>query len=264
MRPRHSDADLVELAREGSAPAFASLLHRHRDVVARGALRAEHPQQVAEATVRSAIRQLHRGRAPAADVRAWMTTLVEGEVQRDPGRPDVERLLPTDWFDRTWVRAERTWPTGRRTPRPPRWASHVIGAVALAAGGSLATYMITTSEVTSDVISELVAEPVDDPDVLVVPGPTVDAPVEEAPELFGDVELGELPTYDLTGETGRRPANGPTIAPPASGEAERTDDTSAGGQDDAGVPATDDPADEPATDEPATDVPATDDGGGTR
>lgn len=240
MRPRHSDADLVELAREGSAPAFASLLHRHRDVVTRGALRAEHPEQVAEAAVRSAMRRLRRGRAPTTDVRAWMTSIVEGEVQRDPGRPGVERILPTDWFDRAWVRAERTWPSGRRTPRPPRWASTLVGAVALAASGSITAYLLITSEVTAEVISELVAEPVEDPDVLAVPGPAAEAPVEEAPELFGDVELGELPTYDLTGEPGRRPAPGPTVAPPAAGEGGRTDDTAADGQDDAEEPAADD------------------------
>ncbi|MGA0830780.1 MAG: hypothetical protein ACO3RG_05060 [Nitriliruptoraceae bacterium] len=37
---RHGDADLLGLARDGSAPALASLVHRHRDAVQRAALRA--------------------------------------------------------------------------------------------------------------------------------------------------------------------------------------------------------------------------------
>lgn len=235
MRPRHSDTDLIELAREGSAPAFASLLHRHRDVVARGALRAEHPQQVVESTLRAAIRELRRGRAPDPDVRVWMTRVVEDEVQRDPGRPGVERILPSDWFDRAWVAVERTWPSGRRAPRPPRWLTTALSAVVLAAGGSIATYLVVTSEVTSEVISEIIAEPVDDPDVLVVPGPVADAPAEDSPELFGDVELGELPTYDLTGEPDRRRTPGPTIAPPTAGGGTGTDDTSADGDEETGL-----------------------------
>jgi len=238
VRRRHSDADLLELAREGSAPAFASLLHRHRDVVARGALRAEHPEQVAESTLRRAIVHLRRGETSSTDVRAWMTRIVEQELQRDPGRPGVDRILPSDWFDRAWVKVERTWPSGRRTPRPPRWALQALGALALVVGGGSAAFLIVTSEVTSEVVSELIAEPVEDPDVLVVPGPVVDTPPEEAPELFGDVELGELPTYDLTGESGRRPAPGPTIAPPAAGDGDADDDVA---------------ADEPTDDDPVTD-----------
>jgi hypothetical protein len=234
VRPRHTDSDLLELAREGSGPAFASLVHRHRDVIARGVLRTEHPEQVAEATLLGAIRRLRRDEAPTSDVRTWLTGLVEDEVRRDPGRPGVDRILPNDWFDRAWVKVERAWPTGRRRPRPPRWMQHAFGALLLAAGGALATFMVVTSEVVTEVISELVAEPIDDPDLLVTPGPVVDAPPEEIPELFGDVELGELPTYDLTGGNAQRPAPGPTIAPPAAG----TSDDDPGGSAD-GDPDTD-------------------------
>jgi hypothetical protein len=224
MRPRHSDADLVALAREGSAPAFASLLHRHRDVLQRAALRSEHPEQVAETAMAAAMRQLRRGVAPTVEVRDWLAAVVEDEVGRDPGRPGVERMLPTDWFDRTWVRAERRWPTGRSRPHVPRWATALTGAVALAAVGAGVTYVVVTAEVGTDVVSELVAEPIEDPEVLVVPGPVVVTDPEEAPELFGDVELGELPTYDLTGEgdrsAGARPAPGPSLGPPPGGAPE--------------------------------------------
>lgn len=221
-RRRHTDLELLELAREGSAPAFASLLHRHREILRRGALRAAHPEQVVTSTMLSATRQLRRGAAPEDDIRAWLMDLMEAQVADDLGPPGVERILPSDWFDRTWVRAEQHWPSGRRRPRPPRWAGHAAGAVLLASAGAVGTYLTVTSEISTDVIRELVAEPVEDPDVIAVPGPIAEAPAEGAPELFGDVEIGELPTYDLTGQGGRERPDGPSLAPP------RTDDRSAG------------------------------------
>ena len=225
MRPRHSDADLLGLAREGSGPAFASLLHRHREVIQRGALRAEHPERTAEATIVMATRDLRRGRADGEDLRGWLSGLVEAEVQRDPGTPGVERMLPGDWFDRAWTSAERRWPSGRRRPRVPRWVHLTMAAVTLALTGSGGAYLVITAEVTTEVISEVVAEPIEDPEVLVVPGPVVEPGPEAVPELFGDVELGELPTYDLTGERDR--PTSPTLGPQ-----ERGDDGSARGDDD--------------------------------
>jgi len=228
-RRRHSDLDLLELAREGSAPAFASLLHRHREVLRRGALRAEHPAQVVESAMVAATRRLRRGEVPEGDLHAWLSTVVEEQVQGDPGRPGVERMLPTDWFDRGWVGAERYWPSGRRLPRPPRWVLQAAGALLLAGAGALGTYVTITSEASTEVVHELIAEPVEDPDVVAVPGPLFEAPREEAPELFGDVEIGELPTYDLTGEAGRNGPGGPTVAPRPE------DDRSAGTDTDGGV-----------------------------
>ncbi len=239
MRPRHSDADLVGLARDGSAPAFASLLHRHRDVLQRGALRSAHPERVVESTMVAAVRDLHRGKVQTDGLRDWLGGLVEARVGADPGAAGVERLLPGDWFDRAWTRTWRTWPSGRRRVRPRRWAVQVAGAVVLASTGAAATYLVITSEATTDVVSELVAEPIDDPDVLAVPGPVVETVPEEAPELFGDVELGELPTYDLSGGADRRPTP-PSIGPQGSGD---------GGTE--GDPADEGPADEERADEDA-------------
>jgi hypothetical protein len=230
MRPRHSDTDLLELAREGSAPAFASLLHRHRDVIQRGALRSEHPERVAVSAMVAAVRDLRRGRARTDDLRDWIDALVEAQVLRDPGSPGVDRMLPGDWFDRAWVGVEQCWPSGRRPLRVPRWARRGAAATMLALAGAGTAFLVITADPTTEVISELVAEPVEDPDLLVVPGPVVVTEPEEAPELFGDVELGELPTYDLTGEDGTRRPEGPTLGPPAAPSPE--DDASAGGEDD--------------------------------
>jgi len=230
-RPRHTDHELLVLAREGSAPAFASLLHRHREVLHRAARRAEHPERAVESAILTATRQLRRGSVPRDDLRTWLATVVEAQVERDPGRPGIDRDLPADWFDRAWVRAERHWPSGRPVPRPPRWVGQTIAALALAAAGALGTYLVITSEATVEVIRDLIAEPVEDPDLVLVPGPVLEVPQEDAPELFGDVELGELPTYDLTGEGQRERPPGPTLAPPAGGERADADTELAEGTD---------------------------------
>jgi DNA-directed RNA polymerase specialized sigma24 family protein len=93
VRPRHSDADLVDLARSGSAPAFASLIHRHRDVVQRTALRSTHPEQAAESIMRSGMARLRRADVRPEDLRTWLTVLAEQQVLSDPGHPHVERML---------------------------------------------------------------------------------------------------------------------------------------------------------------------------
>lgn len=223
MRPRHSDADLLELAAAGSAPAFASLLHRHRDVVQRGALRAERPEEAAVAALVAAVRDLRRGGLRADALRQRLSDLVEDVVRPRIGRPGVERLLPTDWFDRAWVRAELHWPSGRRPVRVPRGTGYVLGALLLAALGSIGTFLVMTADVTTEVVSELVAEPLEDGDApaSTVPADGTDDTVvpEGSPELLGEVELGDLPTYDLTG--GGQGDAGPTIGPasPADGAA---------------------------------------------
>lgn len=217
MRSRHSDADLLGLAREGSAPAFASLLHRHRDVLHRAALRAAHPEDAAERALVAAVRDLRHDRVRPDDLRGWLSDLIEVQVRADPGSPGVERMLPTDWFDRTWVKVQPRWPSGRRPVRVPRWASLAAATVALAASGAMATYAVITSDASAEVVSELIAEPVTDAetDGLSVPGPAVEIPPEEAPELFGDVELGQLPTYDLSGDD-TPDTREPTLGPPAA------------------------------------------------
>jgi len=227
VRPRHSDADLLELAATGSAPAFASLIHRHRDVLQRGAVRAARPEVAAETALVAAVRDLRRGRLRDGSVRDRLTELMEDAVRQDRGQPGVERLLPPDWFDRVWVRVEERWPTGRRPLRTPRWTGHVFGAGMIAAVGVVGTLLVVTTEVTTEVVSELVAEPVDE---VGLPSSSPSEPVEgseptESPELFGDVELGELPIYDLTGDggTGRAPTDRPTFAPPPEDDARDAD-----------------------------------------
>jgi hypothetical protein len=237
LRTRHSDADLLGLAREGSAPAFASLLHRHRDVLHRAALRSADPERAAERAIVAAVRQLRDDGVHAGEVRDWLTSLIEDQVRVDPGSPGVERILPADWFDRVWVTVHERWPSGRRRFRIPRWVGVTAGAVALAAFGSTTAYLVVTADASTEVIAELIAEPVTsaEVDTLGVPGPVVEAEPEEAPELFGDVELGELPAYDLSGDETPAPRD-PTIGPPAAPGTEDRETDAADAETDAADP----------------------------
>jgi hypothetical protein len=241
-RARHSDTQLIELAAEGSAPAFASLLHRYRGELQRVVLDAADPRRATEATMVAAIRDLRRRRlSPDTDVRSWVRDLARAQVVQDPSPADVDQLLPTDWFDRAWSAAERAWPSGRALPRPPRWATLLLGAVALAATSSLATYLYLSYEATTVLVGELVAEPIEPGTGLVPTGSVTPAePGDEllpAPELFGDIEIGELPTYDLTGRGDGRPTT-PEIGPPPAATSDdaatSTGDGATGGDGSAG------------------------------
>jgi hypothetical protein len=234
-RPRHTDAQLVELARDGSAPAFGSLLHRHRAVLQRAALGAADPERAAELAAVEAMRRVRRGQAPQRDLGTWLEGLVREHADATPAPADVERLLPADWFDRVWVRVDRRWPTGRAPLRLPRWATLTLGGALLAVLGAGSTYAFLTTEAALEVVGELVAVPLEGTGAgdgeITVPGPIApDAPPEEAPELFGDIEIGELPTYDLTGRDDTGPAP-PSVGPPPAAPDPGGDDGALGERD---------------------------------
>jgi len=232
-RQRHSDAQLLELASEGSASAFAALLHRRRGELQRIVLDAADPGRTAEAVMVAAIRDLRRRRVTAeTDVTGWIIGIARTHADRSPSPAVVDQLLAPDWFDRAWSRAERAWPMGYARPRLPRWGALVVGAIALSGVASAATFVYLSYEATAEVVGELVAEPLE-PGMGVLPSagtgpPTEDPELLPAPELFGDIEIGELPTYDLTGRGDDRPPvveiRPPDSGAPAQDDASGTDD----------------------------------------
>jgi hypothetical protein len=221
VRIRHSDAQLLELARQGSAPAFASLLHRHRQRLQRAAARSADPARALEAAGVAAMRGLradHDGivaTGAAADPGAWLVGLVAVEAERTPAPAQVEPMLPGDWFARLWVDLDRRWPSGRERIRLPRWAMGVLAVVLLAGTAGGTTFLVLTQDLDAEVVGDLVASPLEGGGALRSPSEAVDPEPEEAPELFGDVELGELPSYDLLGPGTQRPGP-PTVGPPTA------------------------------------------------
>ncbi len=59
---RHGDAELLDLAREGSAAALGSLLHRHRGALQRAVLRTADPERAAGVAMTAAVRAVRGGR----------------------------------------------------------------------------------------------------------------------------------------------------------------------------------------------------------
>ena len=211
---RHGDAELLGLARDGSAAALAALLHRHRDALHRAALRAADPELAAGTAMTAAVRALRAGRLSTPEaLPALLEETAAGVAARAPRREDVEPLLQSDWFDRAWVAAARTWPSGRRPlPRPPRWMTVAAAALLLAATGAGGTWLALSSGDDREVLASIVASTLDGPSALDGAPEAPEPVVEQAPELFGDVEIGELPTYDLT--TRPETGSGPELAPP--------------------------------------------------
>jgi hypothetical protein len=199
-RPRHSDSELLSLASEGSASAFAALLHRHRHVLRTHAAGAAEPELAVERAAIAAMRRVRR-RSPIDAVDTWLATLVDEQVAAAPATSDVERIFPTGWFDQLWVRVQRRWPRGRSPLHLPKWLRVSLAAVMLVVASAGATYVVLTNEDASDVVLDLSSVPLEGPGILASSEPAAPAEPEEAPELFGDVEIGELPTYDLTGRS---------------------------------------------------------------
>lgn len=197
-RPRHNDSELLSLAADGSASAFAALLHRHRHVLRTRAAGAAEPELAVERAAIAAMRRLRR-RPPLDAVDAWLATLVDEQVAGSPASSDVERIFPTGWFDQLWVRVQRRWPHGRAPVRLPAWLRLGLTAVVLVVASAGTTYVVLTSDDASDVVLDLSSTPLEGPGILTGGEPAAPAEPEEALELFGDVEIGELPTYDLTG-----------------------------------------------------------------
>lgn len=122
-----SDAELVELARAGWAPAFAVLLHRHAAGVHGAVTSAGDPVRSVEQVFARAMRRL-RDQDPGAEVGAWLRSLA-GDAHAAP------RPLAADQLDAIWHRLEARWPDGHRRRRgvPWRGLGLVAGLVLLAA-----------------------------------------------------------------------------------------------------------------------------------
>lgn len=162
-----SDAELVRLAQQGVATAFAALVHRHAPVVRATVATYDDPEAAVVATFVRAMRRLD-DLDPDEPIGPWLQTLAH-EQGSDPApvTPDRAPAMDVDELDRIWLELARRWPTGRQPLRPPRWLVRAVAAVALLAialaVAVLGPYVVLTTAVdrtpTAVVVAEVTAEP---------------------------------------------------------------------------------------------------------
>jgi hypothetical protein len=215
-----SDAELVERARAGSAPAFAVLLHRHGPAVRAVVAGDRDPTGAVIGTFVTAMRRLPDH--PVDDTpRDWLLQLAASEV-REPRTADAQPApdLEPDELDEIWAELDLRWPDGRVPRTVPRWVGWSALVITLAALAILVPYTVLTLGGNGDdgpnELAGLVARPFEDPDA--------EAPVDEAPDedlepppfVFPDVDLESAPADTTEPDPTPEPIAG--AAPPPSSE----------------------------------------------
>jgi hypothetical protein len=210
---RRRDAELVELAQDGSAPAFAVLVHRHAPAVLAATADAEDPQRATRDVFVRAMRELP-DRDPKQPVGPWLTELAGRPA---PWTTAEEEVAPAR-VDELWRELDRRWPDGRAPRRSRRVLRRVTVAVAAVAIGVAVPAAVLTADPTEDEdVTELRAQPLDDP--ADVPEPDGEEPrtlpafefpeVEDAP--LAPLPEDEVPASELSPETRLIP--GPATRP---------------------------------------------------
>lgn len=213
------DEELLARAREGDAPAFAALVHRHGATLHAAAIAASRAASgaadsasgtadaagdpsdgaAALATVRRTfLRAMRRlDRADPADVEGWLL-----EVQRTPLDEDAAARaapLASAELDELWRELAPCWPRGRRRRRLPRWVAQValvlvLLALAVAVPYALLVTAVDETDHGPDPIAEVVAVPIADDQF--------DLTLEDAGEGDSDDDLDPDADSDLDPDAG--------------------------------------------------------------
>ncbi len=206
-----SDDELVTLARQGWAPAFATLLHRHGDEVLAAVDDRRHPREAVTATYLRAMRGLD-DRHPVEPVERWLLRLSTGPRwrRRRPAQPSEHPRLSDADRDHIWQELRVHWPRGRRRRRVPPvliWLATLVAIVAVSAGVPLLVLGDTNGPPEAD--QQVRAVTIDRPDAPAAPQPEI---IEEPP--------GPLPEYEFPAPTGDDAAAAdPAPSVPTSGSA---------------------------------------------
>lgn len=189
-----TDAALLELARTGSAPAFAAILHRHAAVVHRSVAHTGDPMSAVRATFLDAMKQLG---SLDGDVATALQDLAEahGGV-RNPGT-SADRDLTEEQVDGIWSTLAPRWPSGRSRRQLPQvvpWL--VLVALLIGVGFAVPRLVLTSGDESPDEeLEQLIArpyeeqneEPTDREDEVEDPGiPLLPIPDENGADLSDD------------------------------------------------------------------------------
>lgn len=212
-----SDAELVRLAADGVAAAFALLLRRHADVLVPIAREPGGERRLRTVGIR-AMRAL-RTAPPTEDVRGWLAGLAGIAPVPDPTpRRPRTGLGRRDWVDALWVDLSARWPNGRRRLTVPRWVRALTAAVVIVAAGVVAATAMLRDRPPAPLVGQVQA--------YARPSTGDDFIVEDEEEL-GDLPVFELPADD---EPPAAPSTPPVPAPTEPpGDATPPEDASSGG-----------------------------------
>lgn len=191
-----TDPELVRLAADGVAAAFALLLRRHADVLVPIAREPGGERRLRVVGVR-AMRALHRS-PPTDDVRGWLAGIAGvSPVPAPTPRRERSGLGRRDWVDALWVDLAARWPNGRRRLTVPRWARALTAAVVIVAAGVVAATAMLRERPPAPLVGQVQA--------YARPSTGDDFVVED------EDELGELPVFELPPDD--EPAPAPPTAP---------------------------------------------------
>lgn len=204
-----SDDELITLARQGWAPAFATLLHRHGDEVLAAVDNRRRPVPAVTTTFLRAMRRLDE-RHPVEPVDRWLVRLSTGPRwrRRRPAEPDERRQLSDTDRDLIWSELRARWPRGRRRRRVPPvliWLATLVAVAAVSAGVPLLVLGDVNGPPEAD--QHVRAVTIDRPDA---PAPEPEL-IEEPPEPLPEYEF-PAPT-DPSASTDEPTTSGATAQP---------------------------------------------------
>lgn len=193
-----SDTELMQLAQQGSATAFAVLVHRHAPAVRQAVAAASDPTTAVVHTFTAAMRALP-DRDPTSPVRPWLLQLAARKPRK--GRQPVaigSRTPPpleAPELDHVWGELAPRWPDGRVARRFPHWLGRSALVVVLAALAVLVPYSVLSVVDEDDgpqVLPSVVARPLEEE---ATPPEPEEPPEEEPPPpfTFPDVDLDADP-----------------------------------------------------------------------
>ncbi len=225
-----SDTELVPLAQDGDASAFAVIVHRHAPRVRAVLADTRDPDARLQQVFVTAMRALPT-LDPEPDVTAWLTGLATDRTRRPVEPGDVPEPLDDEHLDRLWAALAARWPDGRRRRSIPGWVGVIAFVLLVLALSVLVPYATLTFGSDLDagpqVLPEQIARPFEE-ELIADEAPEVDAAIDEdlpEPPVFTFPDIDEVnepaaPAPQTTAEADPEPEPAPTPAPAPEPEPE--------------------------------------------
>lgn len=156
---KHSDTDLVRHASAGSAPAFATIVHRHAPQVHAVFSHAPDPHARVTATFLDAMKRLD-SLGEEAEVGSTLLEIAGARGGDATSGASEPSQLSDDEVDAIWAQLYRRWPSGRARPALPSAAPRAALVATLVAVGFLLPRMVLAAGATEEVeLEHIVAKP---------------------------------------------------------------------------------------------------------